>query len=254
MKLAYISPTNALKKVSSLGDIEFCLAPYCCDPEYMEYFIEAKKKGRYVILDNGVAENELISNDKLVKLVIEMKVDELIIPDVIGDYEKTNKIRKEFLKKYYSILSENDIKIQSVIQGNTFGDYLGEILELEDDERVDVIGVPFRMNFCKFNKTSDRENCMYNRIMFLKYIYFSRKPIHLLGNNLPVELILISHPNIRSCDSKLMARYGLSKKVWCWNDTDKPEKKLYINDKMSKQQIEITIENIKKLRKEVEDD
>lgn len=255
MKLAFITPTNALKQISSLGDIEFCLAPYALrDKKYKQYFIDAKKKeGRYVILDNGVAEGDLISNEKLVNLAVEMKVDELIIPDVIGDNKQTKIMRKKFLERYYDILKSSNIKIQSVIQGNSFGEYLGEVVELDCDDRIDVIGVPFRMNYCKFNKTNDRKNCMFNRIMFLKFIDKVEKPIHMLGNNLSIELTMIDNTKVRSCDSKLMARYGLSGKIWDWDDDDKPEKKLNITDKMTKEQIKLTIENINKLRKEMYD-
>ncbi|MHA1868711.1 MAG: hypothetical protein ACTSXD_11760 [Candidatus Heimdallarchaeaceae archaeon] len=250
MKIAFISSICAIEEISSLGDIEFCLAPYCKYPKYKQYFIDRKKKGRYIIMDNGVAENNLISAKKLVDLAIKIKVNEIIIPDKIGDYERTTRKRQRFLERYYDILKKNNIKIQGVIQGNTIYEYIKATLELEEDNRIDVIGIPFRMNYTKFNNMTKDENHMWNRLMFLNYINVN-KPIHLLGNNLPSELLWITNPRIRSCDSKLMARYGLNNQFWKFDDSSKPKKKLYIDSKMTSKQIEIAIRNINMLKREL---
>ena len=37
MKIAHIAPINALNKISTLGDIEFCLAPYLKYKKYKKY-------------------------------------------------------------------------------------------------------------------------------------------------------------------------------------------------------------------------
>ncbi len=250
IKLAFIAPTCALEEISTLGDIEFCLAPYCKDPKYKQYFIDQKKKGRFIIMDNGVAEDNLISNEELVELAIEMKVDELIIPDEIGNYEKTTKMKEKFLEDYYNILQLNGIKLQSVIQGEIIYDYIKAILDLEEDDRIDVIGIPFRINYCQFNDTTKEENRTWNRLMFLDYVNID-KPIHLLGNNLPCELLWSINSNVRSCDSKLMARYGFNNQFWNFDDKVKPQKKLFMDSMMTDKQIEIGVRNIKMLKREL---
>ncbi len=250
MKLAFISTINSLEHISNLGDIEFCLAPYCLKyPEYKEYFVNQRKKGRYVILDNGIAENILISTEDMINLAIEMKVNEIIIPDKIGDCKHTQLQRQAILKKYYDVLCKNHIKIQSVIQGKTLYEYLQEVLTLEEDKRIDVIGIPFRIEYTNFNNTTKEENHMFNRLMFLYFVSI-RKPIHLLGNNLPIELILVPS-YVRSCDSKLMARYGFNNQVLKIDDIEKPRKKLFVNSKMTTNQINITIKNIMNISKRV---
>ncbi len=251
MKLLFIAPICALNEISLLGDMDFVLAPYCKDLKYKQYFIDAKKKGRYIIMDNGISESNLIPNKELVELTIEMKIDELIIPDVIGDYQKTKEMREEFLTEYYDLLNAHNIKLQSVIQGNTFHEYLQSIFDLEEDDRIDVIGIPFKINYCTFNKMTKNENQMWNRLLFLDYLA-PTKPIHLLGNNLAAELCWAIHPNIRSSDSKLMARYGLNKQFWKFDDSDKPKKKLYVHSKMTLKQIEIAIRNINMLKRELD--
>lgn len=248
MKLAFIAPICALNEISSLGDIEFCLAPYLKNNKYREYFNNASRKRRYIIIDNGIAEAVLIPSKELVNEAISIKAKEIIIPDVIGDYKASMRKNKRFLEEFYPILKKNKIKIQGVIQGNTIYQYIRNVLELEDDNRVDIIGIPFRMHYAKFNNTTKEENHMWNRLMFLQCCQID-KPIHLLGNNLSIELLWAS--KVRSCDSKLMARYGMNNKVWNFDDLTKPKKKLYITSKMTTSNIKNSILNIEKLRKEL---
>jgi hypothetical protein len=252
MKLAYIAPTCALNQVSSLGNIEFCLAPYALkDKKYKQYFIDAKEKGRYVIMDNGVAENDLIDDNKMTDLAIEMKVDELVIPDTIGNYEKTIQQREEFLIKYYYKLKKSNIKLQSVIQGNTYSEYLCDYEQLEQNEFIDVIGIPFRMDYCWANDANSREqNGCFNRVLFVATVANGRKPIHLLGCNCSKEIFLFNEVSrIRSMDSKLMCRYGKAKRIYDSEDTEKPTEKIYINDKLTKAQIKCAVKNIIKLKR-----
>lgn len=252
MKLAFITTINSLEQISSKGDIEFCLAPYALRyPKYKKYFIEAKKKGRYVIMDNGVAEGDLISNDIMVNLAIEMKVDEIIIPDEISNYEQTRKMRNDFLDKYYEKLAAHNIKILSVIQGKTIDEYLNNYLILLNDSRISVIGIPFRMKYKKIMGFSLEEERSINRIDFIANVSTAiwKKEIHCLGSNNLKELKILNELNlVRSCDSKLIARYGLNNMNININDDKKPEKKLFVTNKLTSKQIKLTLDNITKLR------
>lgn len=244
IKLAFISTVNSLDEISKMGDIEFCVAPYCKDITYKNYFKSSKK---YIILDNGIAEDNLIPNNELVDLAVELKVSEVIIPDVIGDYKRTKKMRESFLRKYFLILSENKIKIQSVIQGCNLREYKKCLSELHQDNRVDVIGIPFRMNYTNFINEGKERNCMLNRLFFVNSFQFT-KPVHLLGCNLIEEILLFSYNNMRSMDTKLLSRYGINDKIFDLEDEIKPKQKLFIDRYMTKQQIKKTILNINKLR------
>ena len=246
MKLSFIAPFNAVNEISSLGDMDFCLAPYLKIKEYKDYFLKSKK---YTIIDNGIAENVLIPSKTLIQSTIDIKANEIIVPDKIGDYKRTKRRRESFLKKFYPILKKNKIKIQSVIQGNNLYEYMNNLKELLDDIRVDVIGIPFRMNYCHFKRTTKEENRMYNRVFLLKFFENQMsKPIHCLGTNLPIELLHLKRLNVRSIDSKLMTRYGLSKKIFNLHDVKKPSKKIYIDKGMMQNSVNITIKNINKLR------
>lgn len=253
MKFAFISTSNSLKEISSRGQIEFCLAPYALrDENYKNYFINAKKEGRFVMMDNGVAEGDLIDNDDLVNLAIEMKIDELIIPDTIGNKKQTEIDRKIFLEKYYDKLKSHNVNILSVIQGENLVEYYDDYYDLEVNDKINTIGIPFRMNYAKFNGSDTKEeNCTNNRIMFLNTIK-GDKQIHCLGCNSINDILLIDYisrcdKKIRSIDSKLIARYGYSEEIIKIDDVTKPKKKLYVTDVMTEKQIKMTVENINNL-------
>lgn len=244
MKIAHISTINSLEQISSKGDIEFCLAPYCKNEDYKKYFKSSRK---FIILDNGVAEDILISDEDLVELALSMLVDELIIPDVIGDYKKTKKMREKFMDKYYAKLNDAGIQIQSVVQGKTLKEYEECLKEISEDSRINTIGIPFRINYADFKGETKEQNNMSNRIFFILIFEFF-KPIHCLGCNLPEEFEVLKHMKIRSIDSKLMARYGLNMKIFNFNDKEKSKKKLFVDKDLNDAQIKCAIKNIKKLK------
>lgn len=255
MKLAFITTENNLK-LSNEGDIDFCLAQIALKNEkYKDWYSKRgysnKWRFAYTILDNGAAENELIPNDEYVKLALEMNVDEIIVPDVIGDFEKSIIMLYEFLGKYGWGLHKNDIKIQAVIQGKNQKEYEEYYDILLGEPTVDVIGIPFRMNINAIGNTVEvqRTNA---RINFVKNIEIVKKSIHCLGCNSPREIIELNKiPYIRSCDSKLMVRYGLNEQIWNINDKIKPIKKLGMEDKLTWKQRIYALRNIQKLKEEL---
>ena len=248
IQFAFITTNNSLKDISVEGDIHFCLAPFCKDISYKNFF---KYNSKYVLLDNGVAENILISDLELVDLAVEMNVNELIIPDVIGDYKKTKKKRNDFLKKFYDKLDRHDIKIQSVVQGSTLDECKQCLKEIQSDSRIDVVGVPFRMNYAEFYGKTKEENQMLNRINFIKTNNFLM-PVHLLGCNLLQEMVeFYYYKGVRSMDTKLISRYAMNNQNLNYNDKVKPKKKLFIDDKMTADEIRKTKLYIEQIRKKL---
>jgi hypothetical protein len=252
ISLAFIAPVNHVNEISSLGDIDYCLAPYVKKhASYFNYFKNRIENKGYVIIDDTIAENGgTLDMADLVKIAIQLQVSEIVIPDVIGDYEKSKKMREKFLDVFYNDLKKNKIKIMGVIQGKNLFEYLQALEEIEDDDRINVVGIPFRIKFASFNDmTKDSEN-MYNRICFIRMFTIS-KPVHLLGCNLAEELVLLKDnttSNIRSCDSKLMTRYGKAEQIFEYNHTSKPSVKLNMDESLNKYQVEYAIKNIEKLK------
>ena len=254
MRFCYISTINSLNEISSLGDIEYALAPYILDSEeYCDYFRHQSQKDKIIIVDDKIAENGgELSFVNLIKAAVKVKATFLVIPDSIGNYKETKKKREEFLNKHYDTIRGYGIKLLGVAQGSTFQEYIDSLDELKDCFQVSLIGLPFRMRYADFKNLTKEENCMMNRYLFIQSQKFN-KPVHLLGCNLIKEsLIYLNDKRIFSMDSKLITRYALSNQKINFKDKVKPKKKLYIEDKLTKKQIKLAIDNIIKFKQEVE--
>jgi hypothetical protein len=250
MKIAFITTHNSMEEITPLGNIEFCLVPYLdILPKYKEYFYKKEKGKKFIICDDTIAEDGgRIKLDEFIEKVIGLNPSEVIIPDVIGNYEETKNKRELFLDKYFNMLLSKNIKIMAVVQGKNIEEYTKCLSEINSDSRINTIGIPFRMNYAKFFDKSEEENHMLNRLLFINTMNFL-KPIHCLGVNLPQEIISLKYTNkVRSCDTKLMSRYGLNELVFDKDDTTKPKRKLYLDDDMTEKQINFTIQNIEKLK------
>jgi hypothetical protein len=151
-----------------------------------------------------------------------------------------------FISKYGWLLKENDIKLHAVIQGKTFKEYTEMYELLINEPSIDVIGIPFRMNFDS-KKIDERERAK-NRIYFLDKIEKVNKEIHCLGSNNIKEIFELNKiPYVRSCDSKLIARYGKALEIINKEDEYKPEEKIEMDDELDSKQIRYAIKNIKLL-------
>ena len=249
LKLAHIGTINTLEKLSVNGDLDFCLLPMCKYSEYKQYFVNQLKQGRFVIGDNLVAEGETIPTDELVKIALELNITELIIPDIIGNKQKTDEMRKDFLDKYYNDCFQSEIRLMSVVQGSSLDEYMQCFNELNNDDKIHTIGLPFRMKFFKFKDMHKDLLHAYNRLLFLNLIKDKvKKPIHCLGCNSIMELLAINKLGfVRSLDSKILARYSKNKEEIEYGHEKKPEVKLFITDKLDNSQIQYIKINLWKL-------
>lgn len=249
IKLAHIMPINNVE-LSSKGDIDFCLAPLCNNEQYTKYFIRQSFNGRHVILDNLIAENKPIPTELMVKIAFEILPTEFIIPDSMHDRRKTNEMRNNFLDKYYIEFKNKGIKLMAVAQGDMFEEYLSCFNEINNDERIDTIGIPFRMKFnAKHSKIFKDIEQGINRIKFLDVIRDKvKKPVHCLGCNSVNELIKINRMSfIRSCDSKLICRYALDDKQ-VKDENMKPDTKVIMEKALTETQIALTNYNILRIK------
>lgn len=91
MKLALIADFNGLGIVNSLRlSYHLVLAQYLkSDTQYREFYVERSSRGDFIMLDNGAAENALVSLKELTKALDLIRVDEVVLPDVMRDTEAT---------------------------------------------------------------------------------------------------------------------------------------------------------------------
>ena len=89
VKVSHELPINLLHKSFEWNDYEYCL-PHLMDDnlnlyEYRDHFLQAKKDGRYIIMDNSLHElGEAYAKDRLIHWLYELRArknddDDLII-------------------------------------------------------------------------------------------------------------------------------------------------------------------------------
>ena len=84
IKLSHETPLCLLGDSKNFNDYDYCL-PHLLDEEeaYEEYFRQAKKEGRYIIMDNSLHElGSAYDTDRLMYWINELTPDEFIVPDV----------------------------------------------------------------------------------------------------------------------------------------------------------------------------
>ena len=117
MKISHEVPRCLLTISDEFNDYSYCL-PHLLDidEDYKQYFIDARDKGRYVIMDNSLHElGEAYDFDRLKYWVNELEPDEFMVPDVwmnCGQTAAQAKYWKQFIfpektKKVAVIQGEN---------------------------------------------------------------------------------------------------------------------------------------------------
>lgn len=187
MQLIVNAPVNALNWI---GDQNmYLLLSHLMDiPQYFEFF--RSRSDRYLIFDNSAFELGAPNYDSLERAVEELKVNEVVAPDVPFDGKQTYVQTREFVKQYKKSIPQ--VKIVGVIQGKDVKEVKECIRKLLDLE-IDVIAIP---KWCgtkfahvpAYGATLSRYRVFCElKEQMLKYERML--PVHLLGLNSPeVEL------------------------------------------------------------------
>jgi hypothetical protein len=89
MKVSHEVPLCLLEDSKKFNDYDYCL-PHLLDeePGYLNYFLQAKSEGRYIIMDNSLHElGKAYDTERLLHWIYELEPDEFIVPDVWEDME-----------------------------------------------------------------------------------------------------------------------------------------------------------------------
>ena len=84
IKVSHETPLCLLDDSEKFNDYDYCL-PHLLDeePAYEAYFREAKKAGRYIIMDNSLHElGEAYDSARLMHWINELVPNEFVVPDV----------------------------------------------------------------------------------------------------------------------------------------------------------------------------
>jgi len=256
MKIAHEAPISILKEVQGITDYDYALVhlfeTHC---EYLDFFIDAVKLNRDVLLDNSIFElGTAFDSDKFAEWIVKLNPTRYVVPDVLEDCDKTIKSFSRFTKKY----DLKGLKIGAV-QGKTYNELVECYKFME--QNADMVAISFDLSYYDVsaqgaNKLQRQKN---GRIKFIRdlirdNIWNKDKPVHLLGASLASEFSFYRkfNINIYSCDTSnpvvagmLSHRYlpgvGLGQK---------PSVKLadLIDEDVSKETLELISDNIWEFR------
>lgn len=143
---------------------------------YMHFFMKVKHLGQYIILDNGAAEGAEVAWSRLASTAHDYRVDELVLPDQMGNPEATLEMAKDFLSDTKNTLPKKT-RLGYVLHGNNARDAKASYDRLTKAvsffNRIEVIYLPRILVTAKEPRA---------RIEVAQYIMNdTSKPMHFLG-------------------------------------------------------------------------
>ena len=205
MKVSHEVPRCLLTSSPEFNDYDYALPHlFDKDEEYLQYFKDAKKAGRYIIMDNSLHElGEAYNHDRLKYWIKELEPNEFIVPDVwmnCGATAAQAKYWKQF--KY-----PKNTKITAVIQGEDKNQaYLcANLLQNLGYKKLCVsYGATWYNDF--FPHTNPDMGKALGRVWFVQGLLnlpqMKDIKFHLLGCSIPQEFGWYdAHPQIESIDT-----------------------------------------------------
>ena len=214
MKIAHEALLSIFDQVQELTDYDYALVHLFEENEdYFNKFIEARDKGREIILDNSIFElGTAWDSDRFAYWVEKLKPDWYIVPDVLDNKDATIDSFDAFVEKYPDLPG----KRIAVAQGSTYEELVECYEYLAYHHKVDKIALSFNHPFFQDLKLETKyHNMLAGRKMTLANMVESNvinkdKPHHLLGCGLPQEFKdYVSYEWIDSIDTSNPVMHGI---------------------------------------------
>jgi hypothetical protein len=206
MKVSHEVPRCLLTASPEFNDYDYALPHlFDQDEEYLQYFKDAKKAGRYIIMDNSLHElGEAYNHERLRYWIQELKPNEFIVPDVWMDCHSTA-AQAKYWRQFSGIYPKT--KLTAVIQGKDKNDaYLcANLLANLGYKKLCVsYGATWYNDF--FPHTNADMGKALGRVRFvqglLKIDHLKDIKFHLLGCSIPQEFGWYdNNPRIESIDT-----------------------------------------------------
>jgi hypothetical protein len=122
IKISHEVPLDLLDNSLTFNDYDYCLPTYFLKYEkYREYFLKAREKGRFIIMDNGLFEGDTFTDNQLFLMIEEIQPNIFIVPDMWNDPVATKNSAAKWKENYYKKIPSNT-ELMVVLQGATFYD------------------------------------------------------------------------------------------------------------------------------------
>ena len=193
MKIAHECPIDIFDKVEALTDYSYALVHLFEENEaYYNKFVEAKNKGREIILDNSIFElGESFDGEKYAKWIRKLQPTWYIVPDKLEDTNGTIKKLDDWFTQFTSE-ELGPSKPIGVIQGKTYNDIKKCYQTIEP--AVDKVAISFDYSWYREGGEgiSKWQDYVDGRIYLIEKLFQNNvinvhKPHHLLGCALPQE-------------------------------------------------------------------
>ncbi len=143
-KMIYIPPFAMLNQMT--GYRQLMLPHLIWNEEYCKHFRKTRNLGQYIILDNGAAEGQEVAWSRLIDVANEYRVDELVLPDTLGNPIDTLSKGKDFIKDLGGQIPART-KLGFVLHGNNARDAIETYERLKRDsaaffKRLEVLYIP----------------------------------------------------------------------------------------------------------------
>lgn len=228
LKVAEIVPVSCLEETSA-NQYHMCLAHLVSGSDirstlYRSFFKCRVKEGKYVLMDNGAAENSQLDFDGLLEAYELVHPTEIILPDVLCDGKATIERTCGFYDRFSNHISDYNLMV--VPQGNNFDEWCECARELLYEIPATTVGVS------KFLEMITNDNTI--RVKACEFLKQYDVEIHLLGCSEGPKIIKearVVNDKVRGCDSAftyICAKAGLES---INIDTTRPEGEIdFLND------------------------
>jgi hypothetical protein len=253
--LAIGAPISMMYELCPQGQIELCFTHLLKQNStiYKRYFVAAKTKGRFVILDNGIMElGYSTSAEDLLLVSKELRPDLVTPPEILHNGHSTLKMTHEFLDAFKKSGLYPKTKVLGVAHGSTLKEWCNSFKELLSISEIERIGIPYDIPFDVITQTDSNDNQLKNlvtrRTELCDWIAKNHpsSSVHLFGLAHSSELPLqTKHNFIKSIDTSLPVMAAINKIKYNSVDFGVYEKKvLDINLPYDKKSVELASHNI----------
>lgn len=208
MQMVYIPPYEMLSHAGNYP-VQLMLPQHLINSDYYSWYAR-HKDAHYIILDNGANENYKADNEELLSATHEFNVNEIVMPDVMGNFHMTLVKAEEFIRDYKKDVPQN-VKLGFVLHGtssNNVRDNFNALRKTYVYPYVSVVYLPRILASEKFPRT---------RIQAASWIRsYQEKEIHFLGaspfllDELSILRDIAGSKAIRSMDTSAPYVYAMN--------------------------------------------
>lgn len=222
-RIAHIVPVSCLGETEGM-QYHMCLAHLVSNEKYASHFSKMVESGKYVLMDNGVAEGNQLQPEQLIDAYCRIKPTEIVLPDTLYESGSTIQKTRNFISKLDNRNLLGEFKLMAVPQGSTLDEWVACARIFVKDTRINSIGVSKFLNICTRKKYIRYTACDILARIICEYERFDLE-VHLLGCDegpIVVNKIKSHYPFVRGCDSAFAYLQAQATKILTAYDDSRP--------------------------------